>query len=237
MLTAITLAACGGAAAIEIRVSAASSLTDVFGDLEFAFEERNPGVDLTLNLGSSSRLREQILAGAPADVFASADAGNMSILETQGWIEDEPEVFARNRMAIAVPVGNPAGVVGLEDFSREDLFLGVCAEGVPCGELARAVLSAAGVRLASHSSEPNVRSLLTKTAAGELDAGIVYVTDVVANEDVEGLPISDDVNQITEYPAAVVSGTEHPAEARLFVEFLLSNDGRRILSEYGFVQP
>ena len=144
------LYSCGnpGAVSAELLVSAAASLTDAFSEIESAFEADNPDVDVVLNLAGSSALREQILEGAPADVFASANMANMQQLEQAGHLTGSPAIFARNRLQIAVPPGNPGGVTGLEDFSREELFIGLCAEPVPCGQLAREVLSEAGVTAA-----------------------------------------------------------------------------------------
>ncbi len=235
-LVLVLIGGCGGETSVELRVSAASSLTVAFSAIEEEFERVNPDVDVVLNLGASSLLREQITSGAPVDVFAPADAGIMSRLEVEGFLDGAPMVFARNSMTIAVPTGNPGDVTSVEDFSRSDLLLGVCAEGVPCGELARAILDAAGTELAAHSEEPNVRALLTKVDAGELDAGIVYVTDVLG-EGVTGVQISDNVNQMTDYPIAVIADADNPDEASRFVEFVLSDAGQRILASNRFDKP
>ncbi len=112
----------------EVLVSAAASLTDAFGEAETAFEDANPGVDVVLNFGSSSSLREQIIEGAPADVFASANTSNMDqVVEADA--ASEPQIFATNLLQIAVPEGNEAGVTGLEDFAKEDLLIGLCEKG------------------------------------------------------------------------------------------------------------
>src|SRR5918996_5274364 len=121
-----------GAAASDldgsITVFAAASLTDAFGEIATGFEDANPGVSVELNLGASSALREQILAGAPADVFASANPSNMDQVVEAGEVEGEGEVFARNQLEIVVPAGNEAGVDGLDDFADPDLLIGLCAE-------------------------------------------------------------------------------------------------------------
>jgi molybdate transport system substrate-binding protein len=229
----LALASCNAQTRQEVLVSAAASLTDVFAQIEVAFEETNPGLDVVLNLGGSSSLREQILAGAPADVFASADVENMLAVVDAGLIAGDPVVFAGNRMHIAVPRGNPAGVSGLASFGEEGLVIGLCAEAVPCGDAARLVLEAAGVVPAVDTNEPNVRALLTKIETGELDAGIVYATDVRVAE-VDGIDIPDAVNVRTEYPVAVLSDAANGQGAERFVEFLISAAGREILARYGF---
>ena len=221
----------------ELVVSAAASLTDAFREIETEFEVANPEVDVVLNLGGSSLLREQILSGAPVGVFAAASLRIMEQVSDAGRLDGPYRVFARNRMAIAVPAGNPAGVLGLESLGDQALLVGLCAPAVPCGELARQVLAAAGVRPAVDTEEPNVRSLLTKVEAGELDAAVVYLTDLRASDGVEGVPLADHYNVAAEYPIGVVTGSPDPADARAFEAFVLSAEGRRILGGYGFSLP
>lgn len=222
----------------ELLVSAAASLTDAFGEIELRFEHANPDVDVVLNLGGSSALREQILEGAPSDVFASANQSNMDRLMEAGALAGDPEVFARNMLQIAVPVGNPGEVVDLEDFERPELLIGLCAKGVPCGELAREALARAGVTPSIDTNEPDVRALLTKIELGELDAGITYVTDVAgADGSVEGVDIPESENVFADYSIAVVSDAPSPHAASRFVAFVLSDEGREILTDYGFGSP
>ena len=217
-------------------MSAASSLTDALADIEEQFEAVNPEVDVLLNIGGSSLLREQILEGAPIDVFASANPVVMqTILDAE--LTDEATTFAGNRATIGVPNGNPARVVGIEDFANEALLIGLCAETVPCGSLAREILAAAGVDAAIDTSEPGVRSLLTKLGAGELDAGIVYVTDIIASRDVIRIEITDTLGPVTDYQIAVLADAPNPAPATDFVTFVLSTEGRSILTAHGFTAP
>ncbi len=219
----------------EVLVSAAASLTDAFGEIESAFEEANAGVEVILNLGASSALREQILEGAPTDVFASADTSNMDQVAEAGEVAGQAEIFVTNLLQIAVPAGNEAGVTGLDDFAHEDLLIGLCAEDVPCGEFGRQALAGAGVTPAIDTNEPDVRALLTKIEAGELDAGITYVTDVLSTEGtVDGIDIPAEDNVVAEYPIAVLAGAPNPDAAASFVEFVLSDQGQAILTGYGF---
>ncbi len=241
LVAIIVLAACsqadesGEAVTSRIDVFAASSLTDVFADLESGFETQRPEVDIRLNLAGSSALREQIREGAPADVFASASESVMAELVESGHIAGNPSVFARNRLAIAVPAGNPAEVTGLADFGRAELLIGLCAVGVPCGDFARDALHRAGVTPSLDTNEPDVRALLTKVASGELDAGIVYSTDVrVGGAEVEGIEISDDVNEMVPYPIAVTTEAARPSDAEAFVAYILSPDGQATIVRHGF---
>lgn len=220
-----------------VLVSAASSLGGAFSEIEAAFEDAHPGVDVVVNLAASSAIREQVLAGAPVDVVVTASTGTMQPLIDAGMVGD-PSVFARNEMQIAVPSTNPGGVTGLGDFSREDLLIGLCSAGVPCGDLAREVLAAAGVVPAHDTDEPNVGALVTKLTAGELDAGLVYVTDVLSGgTDLEGIAIPPDVNRTTTYPIAASTDAPNVSGADAFVAFVLSDEGRGTLLEFGFVVP
>jgi molybdate transport system substrate-binding protein len=234
----VAIVACGGDGNEEILVSAAASLTDAFADIEVAFEEAHPDTDVVLNFGGSSSLRSQILEGAPVDVFASANKSTMDQVVSAGETMGEPRTFALNLLQVAVPAANPAGVVGLEDFANEELLIGVCAEGVPCGDLARQALGAAGVSPSIDTNEPDVRALLTKVEAGELDAAITYVTDVAsAGEGVAGIEIPGPFNVAAEYTIVVLAHAADHGAAGAFIEFVLSGEGQGIMGEYGFTSP
>lgn len=244
----LLVAACGGdeddrasttapSAEGSITVFAAASLTDAFGELADAFEAANPGTAVALSFAGSSALREQILAGAPADVFASANTSNMDQV-IEGGAATGSQPFARNQLQIAVPAGNPAGISGLDDFADGDLLLGLCAEEVPCGQLGREALAIAGVTPSIDTNEPDVRSLLTKIEAGELDAGIVYVTDVQsAGDAVDGIDIPAEENVIATYPIAPLVDAANREVAEAFVAFVLSAEGQEIFESYGFDAP
>jgi molybdate transport system substrate-binding protein len=220
----------------SITVFAAASLTDAFGEMADSFEEENLGATIETNFGASSALREQILAGAPADVFASANTSNMDQLVDADAVAGEPEVFVTNQLEIAVPAGNPGGVDGLDDFAKADLAIGLCAEEVPCGQFGREALANAGVTPAQDTDEPDVRSLLTKVEAGDLDAGLVYHTDVLAaGDEVEGVEVPEEFNIIAAYPLAALSASGNADLAAAFVEFVLSDEGQSILGSYGFM--
>lgn len=226
-------ASCGGDDGDSVHVFAAASLSDAFVAVAAAFEADRPDVDVRLNIAGSSALREQIVEGAPADVFAAADGSAMNALVEAGDTAGEPVVFATNSLTIAVPAGNPAGVDSLDDLADPGLLVGLCAAGVPCGDLAREVLAQAGVAASVDTDEPNVRALAAKIADGELDAGLVYVTDV--DDRLDAVPIDEAVDVVAAYPIVALRGAGAAAEA--FVEFVLSPAGRRILTEHGFGVP
>lgn len=235
----LLVVACGESASreVEVLVSAAASLTDAFTEMAGAFEATSPGVEVVLNFAGSSTLREQILGGAPVDVFASANLANMTAVVDEGEIDGAPRIFARNRLQIAVPAGNQAGVRGLADFGDEDLLIGICVRGVPCGDLARAVLAAAGVTPAVDTEEPDVRALITKIEAGELDAALTYVTDVVAAEGAVGIDLPPGMGDVADYPIGVLARAPNSEHGAAFVDFVLSPAGRAILTRHGFEVP
>lgn len=219
-------------------MSAAASLTDAFDDIEAAFELAYPDADVVLNVSGSSTLREQILAGAPADVFASADTHDLGVLADAGLVAGDTRTFARNELAIAVPAGNPGEVTGLGDFADPGLFVGLCAAQVPCGRLARDVLEGAGVSPSLDTDEPDVRALLTKLAAGELDLAMIYASDVAAAGDaVHAVPVPTGVNVSVAYPIAPLTGARNAEAARAFIEFVVSDEGQSILRGHGFQAP
>jgi molybdate transport system substrate-binding protein len=221
----------------SITVFAAASLTDAFAEVADAFEAVNPGVSVRMSFAGSSSLREQILEGAPADVFAPANHANMGQVVDAGEVE-EYEVFVTNSLQIVVPAGNPAGIAGLDDFARSELLIGLCAAEVPCGDFGRQALAAAGVSPSPDTNEPDVRALLTKVEAGELDAGLVYVTDVVsAGDSVEGIDLPDEFTVVAAYAIGTVTSSGNPEAATAFVEFVLSDEGQGILGGHGFGQP
>jgi molybdate transport system substrate-binding protein len=203
-----------------------------------AFEAEHPGITVILNLAASSSLREQILAGAPADVLASAGAADLDALAAAGALAGAPRVFARNRMVIAVPAGNPAGITGLGDFADPGLLIGLCAAEVPCGRYAGQALASAGVTPVPDSLEPDVRALLTKIASGELDAGIIYSTDAdAAGDAVEAIAIPDAHAVVAAYPIAVLAASPRADLAAAFMDFVLSPQGRAVLAAHGFEAP
>lgn len=242
VIAVLITAACGGSSDSsgrrqELLVSAAASLTLAFQQMEAGFERAYPETDVVLNLAGSSLLREQILSGAPIGVFASANPAIMAQVAEAGHLEGPYEVFALNHMTLAVPEGNPGGVTGLHDLAQDELLVGLCIATVPCGDFAHRVLAHAGVQPVVDTEEPNVRALLTKVEASELDVAVVYVTDTVASGGVDAIPIPDDLNVLAEYPIAVVSGSPHPTIAGDFVAFVLSAEGRGIMERHGFSLP
>lgn len=212
-----------------VTVFAAASLTDSFAEIAAAFTEENPDVEVVFSFGGSSTLATQIVEGAPADVFAAASPATMATVVDAGLATADSIAFATNVLEIAVPTGNPGDVTGLSDFANPDLLIAVCAVEVPCGSAADKAFSAAGITPAIDTYEQDVKAVLSKVELGEVDAGIVYVTDVLANGKVDGIELSD-VTPV-EYP--IVSVTDNEA-ATAFIAFVLSTRGQAILAAAGF---
>lgn len=237
----VPLAGCAGGrgpATAELVVSAAASLGPALEQVEAAFEAAEPGVDVVVNLGASSTLREQVLAGAPADVLLTADVANARAVADAGLAAGEPVVFATNRLALVVPPGNPGGVTGLADLADPDLLVGLCAPAVPCGAYARELLDAAGVAPSLDTEEPDVRALVTKVAAGELDVGVVYATDVVAAAGaVEEVALPDAPAVRVDLALVVLADATDPDLAERFVASLRDGVGAAALRDAGFGAP
>jgi len=221
-----------------ITVFAASSLTDAFGRVGDQLTSRYPGAHISFNFGSSSTLATQIVNGAPADVFASADDVNMRKVTAAGLVDGSATVFATNRLQIAVAPGNPKGIASLADLARRDLVVVLAAPSVPAGTYALEALDKAGVTLVPASQELDVRAVLNKVALGEADAGIVYVTDVMsAARRVTGVDIPEGQQVVARYPVVTLRDSRNQRLSSLFVGFLLGSDGQRVLDSFGFARP
>lgn len=216
---------------------AAASLTEPFEAIGDRFEAMHPGVEVVFSFAASSALAAQITQGAPADVFASASTQLMDGVVAAGGVA-APAVFARNTMMIAVPPDNPAGVATVADLARPGVQVALCQPAAPCGVLAQQVLAAAGLSVRPVTEESDATSTLTKVRLGEVDAALVYASDVrTAADTVVGITIPTRVNATTSYPIATVAGTDHPEPAEQFVEAVLSAEGAKMLEENGFQPP
>ena len=221
-----------------LTVFAAASLTDVFGELGHRLTAANPHLDVTFNFAGSSALATQITQGAPADVFASANQTQMTVVTDEHLQAGDPQVFTENVLEIAVPKGNPGKVAGIAGFADPDLTLAVCAPDVPCGAAAEKVFAAAGITAVPDTEEEDVRAALTKVQLGEVDAALVYASDVrSAGSDVEGIPFSEAEDAINEYPVCALADGKNPAAAKAFIDLVLSDEGQKDLEAAGFRAP
>lgn len=250
----VTLTACGGSTGSSaggtassrssakltgtVTVFAASSLTGVFGSLGKQLEAANPGLHVRFNFAGSSALATQITQGAPADVFAAASPTTMATVTDAKLATGKPAVFTENVLEIAVPKGNPGHVTGLKDFANPKLTLAVCAPDVPCGAAAQKVFAAAKVDAKPDTQEEDVKAALTKVQLGEVDAALVYTTDVkAAGADVRGIPFPEAEQAVNQYPICVLTAAPDPKAAQAFVALVRSSSGQAALAAAGFRAP
>jgi molybdate transport system substrate-binding protein len=237
-------------APIELTVFAAASLTDAFIALKADFEARYPHVTVVYNFAGSNALAQQLAEGAPADVFASANAAQMNAaIAAERVVTGTQRVFVRNRLVVVVPTGNPGDVGALQDLAKPGLLLVLASAEVPVGQYSLDFLDKAPLDPAFGAAfkdevlanvvsyEENVRSVLTKVALGEADAGLVYTSDVTgaAAGQVERLDIPDGLNTIATYPIAPLQDSAHAAMAQAFVDYVLAPEGQDILAGFGFI--
>ncbi len=249
---ALLLAGCGGsssgsssaaptpaaAAPKTLTVLAAASLTETFTALGKQFETDNPGVTVKFNFAGSSDLAQQIVNGAPADVFAAASDTTMKTVTDKGLTAAPPVTFAKNVLEIATPPGNPKAIALFADLAKPGLKVVVCAPQVPCGAAAQKVQQSTGVKLQPVSEEADVKSVLAKVESGDADAGLVYLTDVKsAGDKVTGVPFPEASTAATNYPIAAVKNAPQPELANQFVTVVTGEQGQKAMEQAGFAQP
>jgi molybdate transport system substrate-binding protein len=230
----------GGSPAVtgNLTVFAASSLTGSFTQIGKDFEAANPGTRVTFNFAGSSALATQINQGAPADVFASASPTNMKTVTDAGNGDGTPTTFVKNQLVIAVPRGNPKHITGLADLTRPGVKVAECAAAVPCGAAAIKALAAARVTLKPVTLEQDVKSALSKVTLGEVDAALVYRTDVkAAASSVDGIEFPESAGAINSYPIVVLKNSTNKTAAPAFVAYVLSDNGMSVLTAAGFQAP
>lgn len=237
LIAALALPACASDDGTTIDVFAAASLTNAFGEIVDEYEIEHPEHQVRLNLAGSSTLREQLRDGAQADVFVSANAAIMSALVADGTITGTPQVLATNTLVLAVPAGNPAAVTSLDDLERSSLFVGICAAGVPCGDLASELLTAAKVEASIDTEEPDAAALVRRLVDAELDVGLVYASDVSASGGALQAITIDGEPPASAYPMAAVNDSDDSLGTAEFIAFVRSERGAAILRRWGFETP
>lgn len=243
----LALAGCGGPSAgtgvdgsgppapRTLTVLAAASLTESFDALGRRFEIDNPGVTVRFNYAGSADLAQQIVNGAPADVFAAASEVTMKTVTDAGLAADRPTVFATNVLQIATARGNPKHIVSFADLARPGLAVVVAGPQVPCGAATQKVERATGVKLTPVSEESDVRSALGKVMSGDADAGVVYVTDVAAADGkVQGVAFPEADKAVTAYPITVVKNAPQAELAARFKQLVTGEFGQKTLQAARF---
>ena len=258
LLSAVSLAACGGSASNsstgaasgaasasasggvqkatgKVTVLAAASLQNAFEEIEKTVEKDNPGLDVTFDFQGSQDLVSSLAGGNSADVLATANNSTMKTAADQKLVGDQTE-FATNVLTLIVPKGNPKKITGL-DSSLEGANLVICAPEVPCGEATKKLAAAQGVTLNPVSEEQKVTDVRGKVESGEADAGIVYTTDAAAAKDKADKIDIPDGGVVNHYPIAQTAKPENPAGAQAFIDAVTGKAGQEILAKHGFGKP
>jgi len=231
------------ASAQDILVAAASSLTNAFTELAIGFQQQHPGTKVLMSFAGSDALAQQVVHGAPIDVFASADSQAMDTAEQAGTIVPESRRdFARNEIVLIVPSDNPQNISGLADLAGG--AIGRVAFGnpatVPAGRYTRAALEHAGSWDAVKKNEvlgQNVRQVLSYVARGEVDAGFVFATGAAAMADRVKVVTALTSPSPVLYPIALVERSGRHPQAAEFLSYVNSPAGQQVLQKHGFSAP
>ena len=258
LLSAVSLAACGGSASNsstgaasgaasasassgdgkatgKVTVLAAASLQGAFEEIEKTVEKDNPGLDVTFDFQGSQDLVSSLAGGNSADVLATANNSTMKTAAEQKLVGDQTE-FATNVLTLIVPKGNPKKITGL-DSSLDGANLVICAPEVPCGEATQKLSIALGVTLNPASEEQKVTDVRGKVESGEADAGIVYTTDAAAAKDKADKIDIPDGGVVNHYPIAQTASPENAAGTKVFIDAVTGKTGQEVLAKYGFGKP
>ena len=258
LLSAVSLAACGGSASNsstgaasgatsasassgegkatgKVTVLAAASLQGAFEEIEKTVEKDNPGLDVTFDFQGSQDLVSSLAGGNSADVLATANNSTMKTAAEQKLVGDQTE-FATNVLTLIVPKGNPKKITGL-DSSLDGANLVICAPEVPCGEATKKLAEAQGITLKPVSEEQKVTDVRGKVESGEADAGIVYTTDAAAAKDKADKIDIPDGGVVNHYPIAQTASPENAAGAKVFIDAVTGKTGQEVLAKYGFGKP
>jgi len=218
----------------KVTVLAAASLTETFDSLGARFEKLHPNVTVSTTYGGSGALAQQILQGAPVDVFASAADAPMTTV-TRAGLASHPTEFATNVLELVVPKGNPGGVRTLSDLSKPGLKVVLCDATVPCGSAAQTLLQKTGVKVTPVSLEQDVKQVLAKVELDEADAGLVYVTDArSADGRVTSIAVPEATTVVNDYPIVVLKNAPNSAAAKAFAAYVLGPVGTKVLKDAGF---
>ena len=252
VLVVVPIVSCASESKVTLRVFAASSLTNAISNIAREFEADHPGVTLKLDFGGSQRLRSQIAFGAKADVFASADQLQMDALVAADLAFGQPVNFISNNLVVIATPNGP--VKEISDLANPDVRVVLAHGSVPVGGYSRQMLgNLSGDNLLGLGSgfkdkvlanvvseEPNVRLVAQKVALREVDAGIVYQTDVPVAQttgDIKVIKVHHSANVQAQYPMVMIRDSSNPAIAHSFLKFVLSEEGQRLLIEHGFTIP
>lgn len=220
----------------SIVVDAASSLTGTFDKVAAAFEKLHPGTSVTFNYGGSGDLAAAIVAGAPVDVFAAASPATEATVQKAGLVEGTPKTFVKNQLEIVVPAGNPGKITGLADFAMASKKTALCEAAQPCGAASAAAFADAKITPKPVTLEPDVKSVLTAVQLDQVDAGLVYRTDVISGGSaVQGIMFPTSSKFIVGYPIGVIKTSKNLKLAEAFAAYVLSAPAQKTLKDAGFI--
>jgi molybdate transport system substrate-binding protein len=236
--TSADKAGAGGGGTQTLTVFAAASLQKTFTTLGQQFEQQHAGTKVTFSFAGSSDLVTQIVNGAPADVFASADQKNMGKVTDKKLTVADPVNFATNVLTIVTPPSNPKKVATFADLAKPGIQVVVCAPEVPCGSATQKVEQQTGTTLKPVSEESSVTDVLNKVTSGEADAGVVYVTDAKgAGDRVTAVNFAESSQAVNTYPIAVLVNSKQQDLARQFEDYVTGPQGQQVLHDAGFGAP
>lgn len=224
-----------GTAKATLTVFAAASMQSTFTELQQRFQAAHPGTTITFNFAGSQALATQLVEGASADVFVSANEAQMKVVTDAGLNAAAPTVFATNELTIAVPPDNPAGIRSLQDLTKKGLKLVVCAPAVPCGAATQKLESATGLSFSPVSEEQAVTGVLAKVRSGEAVAGLVYKTDVIAAGDaVKGIDFPEASKAVNSNPIVLLKAAPNASAGQAWIDLVLSAEGQKVFTNAGF---
>lgn len=224
----------------ELLVAAAASLTDVTKDLAKAYKTKAPDVTLTFTYGASGALQQQIEEGAPVDVFISAAKKQMNALEKKELLQAPGKDLLINRMALIVPAGSKAGIKSFKDAGTKKVKLIAFGDPatVPAGQYSQEIFKGLGIVDAVNAKAnlgSDVRQVLTWVEMGEVDCGVVFMTDAMTSKKVKVVAIAEDgTHSPAIYPVGMLKESKNKEEGQKFIDFLYSGAAKAIFEKYGF---
>ena len=223
-----------------LTISAAISLTNAMQEIKSLYQSSNPNVNITYNFGASGALQQQIEQGAPVDVFFSAAAKQMDALQKKNLLLPETRSnILNNRLVLVVPRNAPT-LTNFKDLTSSQIKRIAIGEpkSVPAGQYAQELLTNLKIFDSIKSKivyGNNVRQVLTYVETGNVDAGIVYLTDAKESKSVRvGATAQENLHSPIVYPVAVLRDSENVTAAREFVQFLSGTQARTVFEKYGF---
>lgn len=227
---------------VELQIMAAASMTDVMKELGENYKKENGNVTFTFNFGSSGTLQTQIEEGAPADMFISAATKQMDALKEKGLMDDDSIVnLLENKVVLIKPKDSALDIQSFEDVAGDKVsMVAIGGEGVPVGQYTQTIYENLGLwdkikEKANLASD--VRQVLDWTASKNVDCGIVYQTDAMIEENVEIVceAPKGSCDKVI-YPAGIVKSSEKKEEAEKFLEYIKSDEAKKVFEKYGFTR-